>query len=151
MDNSPRRLKPPNFSCDWCVKVGDIFSVIFYLKGSFWITVSNIISAFFYFLFSKWYLGIIIQLPVTGTYFYNEGTYFRINSIKMVRHLYNNKISYQWLNVETREQLYLVKMYVEQWRGSAAHILLKCLGPELFPKPVSCVDLYFSKFCLRAD
>ena len=38
----------------------------------------------------------------------------------------------------------------EQWRGTAAHGLLKCPGPEYFP---SCFQnwFYFSKFYIKAD
>ena len=69
-------------------------------------------------------------------------TYFRTNSINMVRHVYNNNATYQWLNVETRERLHLVictVMCEEQWPPRHAQTF-KMLGPwvlaELFSKPV---------------
>ena len=41
-------------------------------------------------------------------------------------------ISYQWLNIETKECLSSVKKCREQWCGTAAHRLLKHPGPERF-------------------
>ena len=37
--------------------------------------------------------------------FYDKVTYFKTNSINMVKHVYNNNLTYQWLSVETRERL----------------------------------------------
>ena len=66
-------------------------------------------------------------------------TYFRTNSINMVRHVYNNNATYQWLNVKTRERLHLVIMCEEQWPPRHPQTF-KMLGPwvlaELFSKPV---------------
>ena len=50
----------------------------------------------------------------------------------MVRHVKIIIMSYQWLNVETKERLSSVRKCREQWRGTAARGLLKCPGPERF-------------------
>ena len=63
--------------------------------------------------------------------FYNNA-YYVIDGIHMVRHIKIIIISYQWLNVETKECLSSVKKCREQWRGTAAYWLLKYPGPERF-------------------
>ena len=50
----------------------------------------------------------------------------------MVRHVKLIIISYQWLNVETREHLFPVRKCRDKWRGTAAHGLLKCTGPKFW-------------------
>ena len=109
-------------STNW-IKNSSSLSALF-RNISFWtISVSSILLSF---LDNK--LGPLSGLLLPA-HILQQDTHYSTDNIHMVRHVIII-ISYQWLNVETREHLSPVRKCKEQWRGSAAHGLLKCLGPE---------------------
>ena len=82
-----------------------------------------------------------------NTYYYRQHLYGQTREIII--------IPYQWLNVETRECPSPVRKCREQWRGTAAHGLLKCLSlnfEQAFSKTgFMFFERYFSELCIRTD